>query len=102
MKLVQKAKMLAKAARKAMQDDDKVEFTQDNPKKFASDAYCRYEEYCHAKSIMEARFFGARPADLRYDERAGYMRRDKQPTKHQWANKKKRSRQVYARPSNSI
>ena len=55
--------------------DDKIEFQQDNPKPFGSEAHRRYDKYCHATTKREAFYLGAKAGDIKSDDAAGFLTR---------------------------
>ena len=50
-----------------------MEFLQENPKTPGSKSFQRYERYKCARSVAEFKELGGTAADLRYDEKKGFL-----------------------------
>lgn len=53
--------------------DARIQFQQENPKRFGSEGYRRYHQYCRAKTVREALYWGAAPGDIHHDAAAGFL-----------------------------
>ena len=63
----------SKVATSAVGDGWVLEFLQENPKTPGSKSFQRYERYKGARSVAEFRGLGGTTADLRYDEKKGFL-----------------------------
>ena len=63
----------SKVAASAVEDGWVLEFLQENPKTPGSKSFQRYERYKGARSVAEFRGLGGTTADLRYDEKKGFL-----------------------------
>merc|ERR1719265_2401837 len=57
--------------------DVKIQLVSENPKQPGSECYQRYTQYCQATTIREALYLGVTKADLKWDEKFGFMKRAK-------------------------
>jgi len=58
-----------------LKEDDRIEYSQDNPKKAGSDSYNRYEKYKKAQTVKEALELGAAKGDITHDFKRGFIKR---------------------------
>ena len=66
-----------------------IQYTLPNPKAPGSSAHARYDKYCIATTLAEARALGALSKDIQYDRQKGYIHEEKKVPQRRMSSKQR-------------
>ena len=66
-----------------------IQYTLPNPKVPGSSAHARYDKYCIATTLAEARALGALSKDIQFDRQKGYIHEEKKVPQRRLSSKQR-------------